>query len=152
MRAVGLAPWGLHALGVALIVWAALNDTRLALILGVWFGAWALNAWLSERAHRRGARLVVPLIFGVTLLALWEMAVQLYDISFVILPAPSAIWARIVTETATLWADFQQTIDEHPQAKLRRHTTCADMGTAQKSKIFKVLHHVSDRGGADLFG
>jgi NitT/TauT family transport system permease protein len=108
---VGVIPyWGLPALGVALIVWAALNDTRLALILGVWFGAWALNAWLSDRAHRRGARLVVPLIFGVTLLALWEMAVQLYDISFVILPAPSAIWARIVTETATLWADFQQTI------------------------------------------
>ena len=110
MRAVGLAPWGLPALGVALIVWGALNDTRLALILGVWFGAWALNAYLSERARSRGARLVVPLIFGVTLLALWEMAVQLYDISFVILPAPSAIWARIVTETATLWADFQQTI------------------------------------------
>jgi NitT/TauT family transport system permease protein len=36
--------------------------------------------------------------------------VQLYDISFVILPAPSAIWARMITETATLWADFQQTI------------------------------------------
>ena len=110
MRAVGLAPWGLPALGVALIVWAALNDTRLALILGVWFGAWTLNAYLSERARSRGARLVVPLIFGVTLLALWEMAVQLYDISFVILPAPSAIWARMITETATLWADFQQTI------------------------------------------
>lgn len=110
MRAVGLAPLGLPALGVALIVWAALNDTRLALILSVWFGAWALNAWLSDWAQSRAARLLVPLIFGVTLVALWEMAVQLYDISFVILPAPSAIWARMLTETATLWADFQQTI------------------------------------------
>jgi NitT/TauT family transport system permease protein len=110
MRAVGLAPWGLPALGGALIAWAALNDMRLALILGVWFGAWALNAWLSDRVHNRGARFVVPLIFGVTLLALWEMAVQLYDISFVILPAPSAIWARMISETAILWADFQQTI------------------------------------------
>ena len=110
MKATALTSRGLPALGAALIALAALSDTRLALILAVWFGAWALNAILAERARGRGSRFLVPLIFGVTLLALWEMAVQLYDISFVILPAPSAIWARMVTETATLWADFQQTI------------------------------------------
>ncbi|MBF9047533.1 ABC transporter permease subunit [Rhodobacterales bacterium LSUCC0031] len=110
MRALGHAPWGLPALGAVLIAWAALNDTRLALILAVWFGAWAVNAWLSNGAQAHRLRLLVPVIFGVTLVALWEMAVQLYDISFVILPAPSAIWARMMTETVTLWADFQQTI------------------------------------------
>ena len=110
VQRAGLPAWALPALGAALITLAALGDTRLALILAVWFGAWALNAFLANRARGAGARFAVPVIFGVTLLVLWEMAVQLYDISFVILPAPSAIWARMLAETATLWADFQQTI------------------------------------------
>jgi NitT/TauT family transport system permease protein len=110
MRAVATPAWALPALGAALIGWAALSDGRLALILSVWFGAWALNAVLARHAGGSAVRLVVPLIFGVTLLVLWELAVQLYQISFVILPAPSAIWARMLTSSAVLWADFQQTI------------------------------------------
>lgn len=105
-----LSSWGLPALGVALVALAALGDPRLALILAVWFGAWALNAVLAGRAKGAGLRLLVPLIFGVTLLVLWEMVVDLYEVSFVILPAPSAIWARMLSETDILWADFQQTI------------------------------------------
>ena len=110
MTAVAFPPWGLPVLGLALIALAALGDTRLAMILAVWFGAWGLNAALANRAKGAGARLAVPVIFGLTLVGLWEMAVQLYDISFVILPAPSAIGARMAAETATLWVDFQQTI------------------------------------------
>ncbi|NKX43917.1 ABC transporter permease [Roseicyclus persicicus] len=87
-----------------------MTDQRLALILAVWFGAWGLNALLANRARGAGARLIVPLIFGITLLVLWELVVVLYQVSFVILPAPSAIWARMISETAILWADFQQTI------------------------------------------
>ncbi len=105
-----MPPWTLPALGAALIALAMLTDARLALILAVWFGAWALNAVLANRVAVSGLRLIVPLIFGVTLLVLWELSVRLYDISFVILPAPSAIWARMVTETDILWADFRQTI------------------------------------------
>ena len=110
VQKAGLPVWALPALGAVLIALAAVSDTRLAMILAVWFGAWALNAGLANRAKGSGTRLAVPVIFGVTLLVLWEMAVQLYDISFVILPAPSAIWARMISETPTLWADFQQTI------------------------------------------
>lgn len=110
MRALYIPSWGLPVLGAVLIALAWAGDPRLALILAVWFGAWAVNAGLAGRAIGRGLRVAVPMIFGVTLLVLWEMAVRLYDISFVILPAPSAIWARMMAETATLWADFQQTI------------------------------------------
>nr|WP_224817082.1 ABC transporter permease [Hasllibacter sp. MH4015] len=78
-------------------------------MVGVWLGAWLLNVALS-RSGASGARLLVPLIFGLTLLTLWEMAVRLYGISPVILPAPSAIAAAFAANTDILWADFVQTI------------------------------------------
>jgi hypothetical protein len=40
----------------------------------------------------------VPILFGATLLGLWEMAVRLYEISPIILPAPSAIAAHLRRE------------------------------------------------------
>jgi len=100
----------LPALGAALVALAALTDLRLAAILAVWFGAWAVNAMLAQTGRGAGLGLIVPLIFGATLLGLWEMAVRLYEISPIILPAPSAIWARMLASTDILWADFQQTI------------------------------------------
>ncbi len=107
---VGLPAWVLPGIGLLLIALSLLADTRLAAILAVWFGAWAINALLAERGRGGGLRLVVPFLFGATLLALWEMAVQLYQISPIILPAPSAIWAQMQNATDILWADFQQTI------------------------------------------
>jgi NitT/TauT family transport system permease protein len=73
------------------VVLAFLLDPRLGAILSVWFGAWALNAILANRARGAGIRFFVPILFGATLLGLWEMAVRLYEISPIILPAPSAI-------------------------------------------------------------
>ena len=51
----------------------------------------------------------MPAILGLTLLALWEMAVRLYDVPAVILPAPSAIAGAIGANADTLWIDFRQT-------------------------------------------
>lgn len=96
---------GLAALFV-LVAWVF--DARLALICAVWLGAWGLNALLARGAA--GARVLVPVIFGVTLLVLWEMTVRLYWVSPVILPAPSAIAAAFAANTDILWADFVQTI------------------------------------------
>jgi len=110
MMAVRLSPWALPVLGAVLIALAASTDWRLAAILAVWFGAWAVNALLAQTARGAGVGLIVPLIFGATLLGLWEMAVRLYEISPIILPAPSAIWAQMLASTDILWADFQQTI------------------------------------------
>jgi len=110
MIAFGLPRWGLPALGAALVALAAVTDLRFAAILAVWFGAWAVNALLAQTARGAGVGLIVPLIFGATLLGLWEMAVRLYEISPIILPAPSAIWAQMLASTDILWADFQQTI------------------------------------------
>lgn len=75
--------------------------------LGVWGAAWALNVRLANRPM--GAGLLVPAIFGITILVLWEGMVRGFGISPVILPPPSAIAARFGAEIPTLWADFNQT-------------------------------------------
>ncbi|PQV58598.1 NitT/TauT family transport system permease protein [Defluviimonas denitrificans] len=87
---------------------AAFVDLRLAMLLALWLGAWFVNARLS-RLKGPLPRWLVPAIFGLTLLALWELAVRLFGISPVILPAPSAIAARIAGSLPILWADFVQT-------------------------------------------
>ncbi len=83
-------------------------DWRLAIVLPLWIGAWLLNSGLSAQ-QGRWVGYLVPAIFGATLLVLWEMAVALYQISPVILPAPSGIAARFGAEMPTLWGDFVQT-------------------------------------------
>ncbi|MCR4269463.1 ABC transporter permease [Nitratireductor sp. ZSWI3] len=79
-----------------------------------WAGAWALNEWLvrltpRSAAGRRALGVLVPAIFGITLLVVWEGVVRGFQISPVLLTPPSAIWARLLNSVPTLWADFQQT-------------------------------------------
>lgn len=78
-------------------------------ILFVWLGAWGLNSWLS-RFDTRLTRALVPLVFGVTILLLWEMIVRIYSVPSVILPAPSQIGASFMANLPILWTDFVQTI------------------------------------------
>lgn len=77
-----------------------------------WLAAWAVNGWLarSALAGTRGVRLLVPALFGVTVLVLWEGIVRGLDIPGVILPAPSVIWATLKGSLPVLWLDFAQTI------------------------------------------
>ncbi len=79
--------------------------------LAIWAGAWALNVRLSHSRlmGSRAGRLLVPAIFGLTLLVVWEFVVRGLQVPGVILPPPSAIGARFASELPTLWADFQQT-------------------------------------------
>ncbi|WP_336067889.1 ABC transporter permease [Nitratireductor rhodophyticola] len=79
-----------------------------------WAAAWALNQWLARLnprspQARRALGLLIPAVFGITLLVVWEGLVHGFNISPVLLTPPSAIWARITSSLPTLWADFQQT-------------------------------------------
>jgi NitT/TauT family transport system permease protein len=74
-----------------------------------WIAAWGANVLLSRRGLKGPMRLVPPVLFGVTLLVLWELLVRGLAVSPVLLPAPSAIWARLQSSTAILWTDFVQT-------------------------------------------
>ncbi|RBP01262.1 NitT/TauT family transport system permease protein [Roseiarcus fermentans] len=59
---------------------------------------------------RRLADLVPPFLFGLVILALWELVVRAAGVPTIILPAPSAIAARFLVSIPTLAADFWQTI------------------------------------------
>ncbi len=77
----------------------------------LWAAAWRLNVQLANGpgAATRLVQLAVPLIFGLTVLAMWELIVRGLAVSMVILPAPSVIAMRFTQEIPTLWADFVQT-------------------------------------------
>jgi NitT/TauT family transport system permease protein len=91
-----------------------MNAGWLAFAAIFWLGAWALNERLvrlkpADVLTRRAVDLAVPLIFGVTLLVVWEGVVRGFNVPAVLLPAPSAIGTRLAASLPILWADFRQT-------------------------------------------
>ncbi|MGY9033637.1 MAG: ABC transporter permease [Rhodobacterales bacterium] len=80
--------------------------------LVIWGAGWYLNIRLANGSHSNNPfiKALIPAIFGITLILVWELLVWAFDINPVILPAPSSIGARLIVEGPRLWADFQQTI------------------------------------------
>lgn len=80
--------------------------------LAIWAAGWWLNARLaaSAQSDSRLVSLAIPAIFGMTLIAMWQVLVTMLEVSAVILPAPSAIAAQFAESIPTLIADFNQTI------------------------------------------
>ena len=72
----------------------------------VWVYGWQLNITLSKTTRLSW---LCPVIFGATLLIIWELVVRGFEISPVIIPPPSQIAARFASSTDILWADFLQT-------------------------------------------
>ncbi|MGD0720680.1 MAG: ABC transporter permease [Roseiarcus sp.] len=58
----------------------------------------------------RAADLAPPALFGAGVLLVWELGVRGFGVPVIILPAPSAIFVRLVHSIPTLAADFAQTI------------------------------------------
>lgn len=73
-----------------------------------WLAAWAFNVWLSH-SKVPFTRFIVPTLFGVTLLVVWEFIVLGFQINPVLLPAPTSIVVAFGEGLATLWVDFVQT-------------------------------------------
>ncbi|MDA8870612.1 ABC transporter permease [Rhizobiaceae bacterium] len=92
--------------GLSILVWFA---------FAFWLFAWWLNQRLvaidtgTNATAAKVIGLAVPLIFGVTLLVLWELLVRGLNVSPVLLPPPSMVGVRISNSLPTLWADFYQT-------------------------------------------
>jgi NitT/TauT family transport system permease protein len=80
--------------------------TWIAATLVFWLAAWALNARLAASGWSRtkAGRILVPVLFGVTVLVIWEGLVRGLNV------APSVIAATLAGALPTLWADFVQTV------------------------------------------
>lgn len=78
----------------------------------VWGTGWLLNIKLANGPHSDTSliKILIPTIFGITLILIWELLVWAFDVNPVILPPPSSVGARFIVEGPRLWADFQQTI------------------------------------------
>ena len=64
----------------------------------------------SPANSARWAGILVPVLFGITILVLWEGLVRGLGVNRVILPPPTEIWAKFISEGPTLWKDFVQTV------------------------------------------
>ncbi|MHB1109044.1 MAG: ABC transporter permease [Devosia sp.] len=87
---------------------------------GFWFAlvaAWAFSWLFVERLSRAIGRdqvngtvgFIIPLLFGASILVIWEAATRAGGVPPILLPPPSQIGARIAGSLPTLWTDFQQT-------------------------------------------
>ncbi|MFO1036012.1 MAG: ABC transporter permease [Geminicoccaceae bacterium] len=97
------------AVGCAVALVVAQGGSGAALWLGVavlMVLAWQAMSLLAD--HEMGGRLV-PVLFGLWLLFLWEVVVTGLNVPRVLLPAPSAIGTAMSSHVPTLAADFWQT-------------------------------------------
>ena len=86
----------------------------ITLALAAWAIAWFANVIWSRAEGlppvlTRLAPAAVPLLFGLTLVFLWEVICVGLKVPTVLLPAPSLIMARLFASLPVLGADFAQT-------------------------------------------
>ena len=66
--------------------------------------------WLARHDAGRGlAPLAAPVLFGIWLLYVWEVAVVGFGVPQILLPAPHQIGHQLASQAALLWVDFRQT-------------------------------------------
>ncbi len=85
--------------------------TEATLAIAIWLGSWWLNSRLANGpwAATLAVRMAVPAIFGLVVIAVWELLVRGLGVPGVILPPPSAIGLKIAGSLPILWEDFVQT-------------------------------------------
>lgn len=109
-----LAVLGAVALIVSLPAGAAMPLHHWLALFAAWALAWLFVERLSAAIRggqlpEAGTGILIPVVFGMALLVFWEVVTRGANVPPVLLPPPSAIWARLTAEVPTLWADFVQT-------------------------------------------
>ncbi|KJS10031.1 MAG: nitrate ABC transporter [Hoeflea sp. BRH_c9] len=119
--AVETAVLTLASFGAAAMLMSGLSDAfgtatqgYFAALAAAWLLGWRLVTVLSGDGSRGNqsstVSVIVPALFGIWVLILWECIVRGAGVPFVLLPPPSAIGLRIATSTSILAADFRQTV------------------------------------------
>ncbi|NND90062.1 MAG: ABC transporter permease [Granulosicoccus sp.] len=83
-------------------------------VIAAWLLAWACVEQLAaiatqSRLYQWILGVLIPVLFGVWLLILWELVTRGLEVPQVLLPSPSQIAQRFTSSTHILWADFRQT-------------------------------------------
>lgn len=89
--------------------------SALFVVLLIWAIGWLAVIFTMRLTPARGwgsriGNFLVPVLFGATLLGIWEASVIGFHVPQIILPAPSTILHKLVTSLPTLGADFVQTM------------------------------------------
>ena len=82
----------------------------LLFVIATWIATWALSWIFDLYLPESLSRFVVPLVFGIGIIASWELYVWVSQIQIVLLPSPSEIGMKFATSLPILGADFVQTI------------------------------------------
>lgn len=81
--------------------------------IAAWLIGWQINSRLAHLPPGRAGALpgmVGPIVFGLTVVVIWECVVRGLEISPVLLPPPSQVAQTFATSVPTLWRDFVQTV------------------------------------------
>ena len=85
----------------------------MALFLGAivfWILAWSINIWIARQKEKKILNIFPPILFGVSIIFIWQATVLHFEVSPIILPPPSAIYYKFISSTSILWKDFVQTV------------------------------------------
>ena len=75
-----------------------------------WISAWSINIWIARQKEKKILNLFPPILFGVSVIFIWQATVVHFEVSPIILPPPSAIYSKFISSTSILWEDFVQTV------------------------------------------
>lgn len=79
------------------------------ILLALLLLAWQIMQHVTGLPKRRLWSILVPVIFGICLIYLWEAMVVAFDVPRVLLPAPTQIVDALIKNFPTLIDDFRQT-------------------------------------------
>mgnify|MGYP006107812061 FL=1 len=75
-----------------------------------WILAWSTNIWIARQKEKKILNIFPPILFGVSIIFIWQATVLHFEVSPIILPPPSAIYYKFISSTSILWKDFVQTV------------------------------------------